>query len=68
MGFCVDIKEDAKIMHDRYSNGIDPLYVIGVTNRIGMPDDEMESAYNGFLEQKCAPSSTWEPRSYLCIW
>ena len=55
MGFCVGTKEDAKIMHDRYSNGIDPLYVIGVTNHIGMPDDEMESAYSGLLEQKIHP-------------
>ena len=37
-------------MHGLYSNGVDPLYVIGVTNHTGMPDDETESAYNQILD------------------
>ena len=33
-------------MHRIYSNGTEPLYVIRVTNHIGIPDDEMEATYN----------------------
>lgn len=49
-GFGAGIKDHAKEMHRAYSNGVDPLYVIGVTNHTGMPDDETESAYNKILD------------------
>ena len=48
-GFNAGTKDDAKEMHMEYSNGVDPLYIIGVTNHTGIPDDEIESAYNEVL-------------------
>ena len=55
MGFCAGVKEDAKATHGRYSNGTDPLYVIGVTNHIWMPDDETKYAYNKILGMNIMP-------------
>lgn len=49
-GFSAGTRDQAKEMHRLYSNGVDPLYVIGVTNHTGMPDDETESAYNRILD------------------
>ena len=53
-GFNVDRRDHAREMHALYCNGSDPLYIIAVTNHMGPPDDEIESAYNkicnsGFL-------------------
>ncbi len=48
-GFNASTKDHAMDMHTRYSNGIDPLYVVAITNHVGLPDDETEYAYNKIL-------------------
>ena len=55
IAFCAGKKEQAMEMHRTYSNGVDPLYVIGVTNHVGMPDDEIEIAYNNLRQQHIYP-------------
>lgn len=55
IGFCAATRKHAKEMHSRYSNGTDPLYVVGVTNHIGMPDDELKSAYNDLRKRGICP-------------
>lgn len=54
-GLNAGTENDAKEMHKAYSNGVDPLYIIGVTNHTGMPDDEIESAYNMVLDAGSNP-------------